>query len=213
MEGGALREMAERAALPSPDLPALDAPIAGDPPSYDYRAEAPQLDEQFLLLAFTVDQPWVERGCGYRQWRPLPGEISKPAPSSAAPSGPADAEDGLGAASDETGFASAQQVTPQSFSMHGLLGEGNYSQVLMATLKSIQQPVALKCIDKTKVKRYKKTDEVFVEKWVLLQDLWQLSLQVGRGERFASKSLRFVATPRTSDLRTTLPRSKPTKNY
>jgi 3-phosphoinositide dependent protein kinase-1 len=105
------------------------------------------MDTALLLRAFTPSEKWVERGCGYRQWRLLRGEAT---PSS-----------------DNGGFASAQQVTSQSYTFHGMLGEGNYSQVLQATVRSTQQMVALKIIDKAKVKRYKKSDEVLIEKWVL----------------------------------------------
>ena len=56
---------------------------------------------------------------------------------------------------------------PSSFDSGDLLGEGNYSMVYRATLKSTQELYALKVVDKSKVKRYKKQDEVIVEKWVL----------------------------------------------
>jgi 3-phosphoinositide dependent protein kinase-1 len=104
------------------------------------------MDTALLLKAFTPAQPWVERGCGYRQWREAKGEVG---------------------GKDDGGFASAQSVDPSSYAMEGMLGEGNYSQVIQAMLRSTQQVVALKIIDKQKVKRYKKEDEVLVEKWVL----------------------------------------------
>ena len=109
------------------------------------------MDPVLLLDAFTPTESWVERGCGYRQWRLLKGENV----------------DRSEAAMHDGGFPSAQQVDLSSFVLEGLLGEGNYSQVFQGTLKATQQLVALKIIDKAKVKRYKKEDEVLVEKWLL----------------------------------------------
>ena len=104
------------------------------------------MDNSLLLSAFTPTETWVERTVGYRQWRLLKGEKS--------------------VGSQNTG-GSVQQVSSASYTMEGLLGEGNYSQVFQARLRATQQDVALKVIDKAKVKRYKKEDECKVERWVL----------------------------------------------
>jgi len=114
-----------------------------------HRALHRRMDD-FFLAAYTPYEPFVERPCVYRQWRLLKGEA-------------AFSSDG------KTGFDgfSAQQVTSQSFDMEGLLGEGNYSQIFQAKLRSTYKTVALKVIDKAKVKRYHKMDEVLVERWVL----------------------------------------------
>jgi len=98
-----------------------------------------------LLRAFMPAEPRSERATGYRQWRLLRGEQSE----------------------DVGGGIARQEITPAQFDCDHLLGEGNYSQVIGAMLKSTQQRVALKVIDKSKVKRYKKEDEVLVERWVL----------------------------------------------
>ena len=108
------------------------------------------MDPALLLSAFTPVESWIERGTAYRQWRLLKGELGAP---------PEQKGDG--------GIPSVQQVNAQSYNLDGLLGEGNYSQVYQGRLRSTQQPVALKMIDKAKVKRYKKEDEVKIEKWVL----------------------------------------------
>ena len=104
--------------------------------------------EAFLLPAFTPAEPLVERACGYRQWRLLKGEVLVPG-------------------SEQMNGFQQQQVTLQNFDLEVLLGEGNYSQIFQATLRSTHKTVALKIIDKTKVKRYHKMDEVLIERWVL----------------------------------------------
>lgn len=101
----------------------------------------------FLLPAFMPFEPLIERAAGYRQWRLLKGETALPEKNT-------------------HGFSS-QEVTSNDFSMEGLLGEGNYSQIFQASLRSTCKTVALKVIDKQKVKRYHKMDEVLIERWVL----------------------------------------------
>ena len=102
-----------------------------------------------LLSSFTPAEPRAERLAAYRNWRILKGETVDP--------------------DDNTSVAAASRsdITPAHFEVEHLLGEGNYSQVILATLKSTQQRCALKVIDKQKVKRYKKEDEVLVERWLL----------------------------------------------
>lgn len=97
-----------------------------------------------LLNAFSPAQKWAEPACGYRQWRLLRGEAGAP-----------------------DGELPRFGVDASHFEVESLLGEGNYSQIFKATLKSTQQRVALKMIDKSKAKRYKKEDEIVVERWVL----------------------------------------------
>ena len=100
-----------------------------------------------LLRAFAPATPWIENSVGYRQWRALRGEIQQ--------------------ATDE-GFTHREVGLDAShFEIESLLGEGNYSQIFAATIKATQQRVALKMIDKAKAKRYKKEDEVVIERWVL----------------------------------------------
>ena len=106
------------------------------------------VDSGLLLGAFVPAEPWAERGVGYRQWRLLRGEASSPSAT--------------GSESQRAG-----DTTANDFEVEGLLGDGNYSQVFKATLKSTQHKFALKMIDKAKCKRYKKEDEVLVERWVL----------------------------------------------
>ena len=103
--------------------------------------------KMLLLRSYLPSESWAERATGHRQWRLLRGESSLP----------------------ELDGGMRQELTPSHFQVEHLLGEGNYSQVLAATLKSTQQHVALKVIDKAKVKRYKKEDEVLIERWVLRQ--------------------------------------------
>ena len=105
----------------------------------------PPSTNDILLRAFMPSEPMQERCAGYRQWRLLRGEHSAP----------------------DTDGLSRQEITPASFECEHMLGEGNYSQVIASVLKSTQQHVALKIIDQAKVKRYKKEDEVLVERWVL----------------------------------------------
>ena len=62
---------------------------------------------------------------------------------------------------------SSRLLSPSAFELGDLLGEGNYSAVYHATLKATQAEFALKAVDKSKCRRYKKQDEVVVEKWVL----------------------------------------------
>ena len=62
---------------------------------------------------------------------------------------------------------SSRLLRPSAFESGALLGEGNYSAVYHATLKATQAEFALKAVDKSKCRRYKKQDEVVVEKWVL----------------------------------------------
>ena len=81
-------------------------------------------DPCFLLKAFTVPEPWVERGCGYRQWRTLRGEVG-PVVTTASDSDVLPPLDS---------FESAQQVSSQSYEVEGILGEGNYSQVFKAKM-------------------------------------------------------------------------------
>ena len=102
-----------------------------------------------LLSSFTPAEPRAERLAAYRNWRILKGETVDP-------------DDNPPVAA-----ASRSDITPAHFEVEHLLGEGNYSQVILATLKSTQQRCALKVIDKQKVKRYKKEDEVLVERWLL----------------------------------------------
>jgi len=105
------------------------------------------MDTALLLKAYQPATRWSERGCYYRQWRLLPYESS-----------PKEGEE-----RDPVPYG----TTLQSFEVQDLLGEGNYSQVLHAQLRSTRQGIALKIIEKAKLKRYKKEDEVRCEKWVL----------------------------------------------
>ena len=104
------------------------------------------MDTALLLRAYKPETRWAERGCYYRQWRLLPGETYDPG--------------------EERNHV-PRNLTTSSFTTTDLLGEGNYSQVIFAKLRSTQEALALKVIEKSKVKRHKKEDEVRVEKWVL----------------------------------------------
>ncbi|KAL1530153.1 hypothetical protein AB1Y20_001069 [Prymnesium parvum] len=105
------------------------------------------MDAALLLQAHAPPARYSERGSYYRQWRLLPYDRVEADEASCRPM--------------------RHQVTVSSFSISDVLGEGNYSQALYARLRSTQQPVALKVVDKQKLKRYKKENEVRVEKWVL----------------------------------------------
>lgn len=105
------------------------------------------LDSSLLLAAYQPASSWADRTCGYRQWRLIPGEMLDP--------------------EEEKSEVPRQALTTNSFLVTDVLGEGNYSQVMFAVLRSTQLPVALKVVDKAKLKRYKKEDEVRVERWVL----------------------------------------------
>ena len=72
---------------------------------------SPTFDPYFLLKAFTVPEPWVERGCGYRQWRTLRGEVG-PVVTTASDSDVLPPLDS---------FESAQQVSSQSYEVEGIL--------------------------------------------------------------------------------------------
>ena len=127
------------------------------------------MDEALLLKAYQPAACWADRGCYYRQWRLVQGETHEPS---------------------QERRSVPRQLTTSSFQVTDLLGEGNYSQVMFAKLRSTQvcsisdrilsallvsqqalrapqEPIALKVIEKQKVKRYKKEDELRVEKWVL----------------------------------------------
>ena len=123
--------------------------------------EASLIDSGLLLGAFVPAEPWAERGVGYRQWRLLKGETAGSASAAA------------GSTSKFTDAADLLYEPPRSdlnasdFNVDHVLGDGNYSQVFQATLRSTQHQIALKVVDKAKCKRYKKEDEVLVERWVL----------------------------------------------
>ena len=106
------------------------------------------MEPSLLLRAFAPAEAWHNsRGVGCRQWRLLRGEQAS--------------------TSSEGGGLARQEIDASHYTVEGIIGEGNYSQIYRATLKSTQQPVALKMIDKEKCKRYKKEDEILVERWVL----------------------------------------------
>ena len=107
-----------------------------------------------LLRAFAPAEVYARRSLSNVQWHVLRGEAG------VVPSSEADVP-------GEPSAISGRRLNPSSFEIGELLGEGNYSMVYQATLKSTQEQFALKVVDKSKVKRYKKADEVVVEKWVL----------------------------------------------
>jgi len=107
-----------------------------------------------LLRAFAPAEVYARRSLSNVQWHVLRGEAG------VVPSSEADVP-------GEPSAISGRTLNPSSFEIGELLGEGNYSMVYQATLKSTQEQFALKVVDKSKVKRYKKADEVVVEKWVL----------------------------------------------
>ena len=107
-------------------------------------------DPSLLLRAFAPTSSFSDaRGVGYRQWRLLRGEKVEQ--------------------SDEGTGILRQEVDASHFDVEGVIGEGNYSQIYKAKLKSSQQPIALKMIDKEKAKRYKKEDEILVELRALVE--------------------------------------------
>jgi len=107
-----------------------------------------------LLQFYTATPSWADRPAFHKPWRPLRGE-GVPLEEDAAP-----------AAADS--FANGSRYLGlHNFEIGEILGEGNYSQVFACTLKPTQEQFAFKIVDKQKVQRYKKQDEVLVEKWVL----------------------------------------------
>ena len=112
----------------------------------------PHRDE--LLKLYRPPLAWREPACLQMPWRPVRGEGPLQATAAAQP------------AAD--GFTSAtRQLGVHNFDVEEILGEGNYSQVFTATLRATQETYAFKIVDKSKCQRYKKMDEVLVEKWVL----------------------------------------------
>ena len=95
------------------------------------------VDSGLLLGAFAPAEPWVERGVGYRQWRLLKGE--------------ANSEQSKGASSSSSSMTEVRSdLNANDFDVDHVLGDGNYSQVFQATLRSTQHKVVLKMIDKAK---------------------------------------------------------------
>ena len=126
----------------------------------DATAREPSLVESGMLMgAFAPAEPWAERGLGYRQWRLLKGETTAP-PATSGTTPAAESEDKLYE-------RPMSDINAGDFEVDHVLGDGNYSQVFQATLRSTQHQLALKVIDKAKCRRYKKEDEVLIERWVL----------------------------------------------
>jgi len=120
------------------------------------------IDRDKLLSCFTAHVAWAERPCVQRTWRTLRGEA--PLGSSALPKPPASST----AAAGSSSFTGVGRIFGlHNFDAGGLLGDGNYSQVIQATVRPTQEQVALKIVDKAKMNRYHKADEVIVEKYVL----------------------------------------------
>ena len=81
------------------------------------------VDSGLLLGAFAPAEPWVERGVGYRQWRLLKGE--------------ANSEQSKGASSSSSSMTEVRSdLNANDFDVDHVLGDGNYSQVFQATLRS-----------------------------------------------------------------------------
>ena len=116
------------------------------------------LDTDALLRCFAPAEPYASRVLCNAQWHMLRGEGAAVASGKAAD---------VPKAPGEEIPVGGLLVGPSNFEVGGVLGEGNYSTVYQATLKSTQEPYALKVVDKSKCQRYKKQDEVVVEKYVL----------------------------------------------
>eukprot|EP00962_Isochrysis_galbana_P048743 scaffold20394_cov109-Isochrysis_galbana.AAC.1 len=121
-----------------------------------------------LLGCFSPQVGWAERECVQQTWLTLRGEA--PVGSKALPGQPPVKLSGsdAGAAKAGSGFTGVGRIFGlHNFETGGLLGDGNYSQVLEATVRPTQERVAFKIVDKQKMNRHKKGDEVIVEKHVL----------------------------------------------
>ena len=99
-----------------------------------------------LLRAFAPAEVYARRSLSNVQWHVLRGEAG------VVPSSEADVP-------GEPSAISGRTLNPSSFEIGELLGEGNYSMVYQATLKSTQEPFALKVVDKSKVQRHKKQQQ------------------------------------------------------
>ena len=76
------------------------------------------MDEALLIQAYRQPDPlWAERSSYYKQWRLVQGESLDP---------------------EKERFQVPRQLTTSSFKVTDPLGEGNYSQVLFAKLRSTQ---------------------------------------------------------------------------
>lgn len=116
-----------------------------------------------LLGCFRPTLAWAERECVQRTWRTIRGEA--PLGSKALPAPPplklTEPVGGLR-------FTGVGRI----FGLHNfetcyVLGEGNYSHVVEAIVKPTRERVAFKIVDKQKMNRHKKGDEVIIEKHVL----------------------------------------------
>lgn len=133
------------------------------------RARAPRQPRPALTRArlsappAAAQAPLAERGCERTHWRTLPSEdLRSKLPAAGACGG------GAGAPARPQARRSApSRVQLSDFELGSVLGEGNYSRVFLATLKSTGEQMAVKMIEKKKVERFKKQAEPLMEKHVL----------------------------------------------
>mmetsp|Transcript_11954 Transcript_11954/g.20173 ORF Transcript_11954/g.20173 Transcript_11954/m.20173 type:complete len:471 (+) Transcript_11954:53-1465(+) len=117
------------------------------------------LSREALLPSFKTTLSWADCPSYHKSWRPIRGEGVQLLPDERLPDAPPPMPDNF--------VSGGRHVGNHSFALGEILGEGNYSQVFEATLKPTQEKYAFKVVDKQRVERYKKRDEVLVEKWVL----------------------------------------------
>jgi len=123
-----------------------------------------------LLSCFAPQVGWAERDCVQKTWRTLRGEAplgSKALPAPPPVSVPAGADGGEPPSAVFSGVGRIFGL--HNFESGALLGDGNYSQVFEAIVRPTQERVAFKVVDKQKMSRYKKGDEVLIEKYVLTE--------------------------------------------